>query len=110
MNIDSSMRFGMTDWNEIEAEKHSGSTGYAFWKVKQLGDIRIRLVEYSPGYKADHWCDKGHIIYCVKGEMITELKDGSKHVLKAGMAYHVGDNADSHCSSTVDGVTIFIVD
>ncbi len=75
-----------------------------------MGDIRLRLVEYSPGYKADHWCDKGHIIFCVKGEMTTELKDGSKHVLKEGMVNHVGDNADSHRSFTQSGVTLFIVD
>ena len=110
MNIDRGIRFGSINWDEVVPERHEGITGYALWKVRQVGGIRLRLVEYSPGYEADHWCDKGHIIYCVKGEMTTELKDGSRHVLKEGMVYHVGDNADSHRSFTDKGVTLFIVD
>ncbi len=110
MNIDPSIRFGSIDWDEVAPERHEGIKGYALWKVRQVGEIRLRLVEYSPGYEADHWCDKGHIIYCVRGEMTAELRDGSRHVLKEGMVYHVGDNADSHRSFTDQGVTLFIVD
>ncbi len=110
MKIDSSIRFNTIDWDEIEPESHNGTSGFALWKVKKIGEIRIRRVEYSPGYFADHWCEKGHIIYCVKGEMVTELKDGSKHILKEGTVYYVGDKSDAHRSSTKNGVTLFIVD
>jgi hypothetical protein len=40
-----------------------------------MGEIRVRKVEYSAGYKADHWCKKGHIILCTEGEMETELDE-----------------------------------
>jgi hypothetical protein len=110
MKLDSSIRFNTIDWDEIEAERHTGTSGFALWKIMKIGEIRIRRVEYYPGYSADHWCEKGHIIYCVKGEMVTELKDGQKHMLNEGMVYYVGDKADAHRSSTKNGVTLFIVD
>jgi hypothetical protein len=110
VEIDSSIRFGLVNWDEVPAERHEGETGFALWKIKKIGEIRIRKVEYSPDYFADHWCDKGHIIYCIEGEMTTELKDGSKHILKEGMVYHVGDNADSHRSYTKNGVELLIID
>jgi len=102
--------FTLINWEEVEAEEHKGITGYAFWKIKKFGDIRVRMVEYSPDYLADHWCDKGHFIYCVEGEMISELKDGRKLLLQKGMTYHVGDNSESHRSYTEKGVKLFIVD
>ncbi len=110
MNIDSHIPFTVTDWNSVAPEKHVGEKGVAIWKVLNFGNIRIRVVEYSPGYVADHWCDKGHIIYCVEGEMTTELKDGQMFVLKKGMSYQVGDNPNSHRTRTETGVTLFIVD
>ncbi len=110
MEIDSSIRFNLINWDEIESERHDGTTGFALWQVKKIGEIRIRKVQYSPGYFADHWCEKGHIIFCIKGEMVTELKDGLKNILKEGMVYFVGDRSDSHRSSTQNGVTLFIVD
>ena len=102
--------FETIDWSTIEKVKHTGITGYALWQTIMMGDIRIRLVEYSAGYFADHWCSKGHIIYCINGEMETELKDGRKYTLKQGMTYHVGDNSDDHRSSSVNGCKLFIVD
>lgn len=110
MTIDSHIPFTLTDWDRIPAERHDGEKGFALRKTEHFGSIRVRLVEYSPGYRADHWCDKGHIIFCVDGEMTTELKDGRTFILKKGMTYRVGDNSDSHRSSTEDGVTLFIVD
>ncbi|MFM8914255.1 MAG: DHCW motif cupin fold protein, partial [Flammeovirgaceae bacterium] len=76
----------------------------------QFGPMRVRMVEYSKNYSADHWCHKGHIIYCIEGEMTTELEDGRKFTLKKGMSYQVGDDAEAHRSSTKDGVILFIVD
>lgn len=102
--------FQTLGWNDIPAEEHKGTTGRALWKIFNMGDIRIRMVEYSAGYFADHWCSKGHIIYCITGEMITELEDGREFILAQGMTYHVGDASDAHRSRSVNGCTLFIVD
>lgn len=109
MNINN-FPFTQINWQNIEAEEHKGSTGFASWKTVMLGEIRIRLVEYSMDYLADHWCSKGHIIYCIDGEMTTELKDGTKTTLRKGMSYIVGDNSGSHKTFTDKGVRLFIVD
>ena len=82
----------------------------AYWQVHNVNEIRVRMVEYSPGYFADHWCSKGHILYCVKGEMNTELKDGRIFRLEEGMCYFVGDNNEAHRSSTEKGCVLFMVD
>lgn len=102
--------FGTTDWSAIERTEHSGETGAAYWKTQNFGGIRVRLVEYTPGYLADHWCVKGHILFCLEGELHTELEDGREFVLKPGMSYQVADNAEPHRSSTAAGATLFIVD
>jgi len=102
--------FTQIDWHTIEAEERPGTVGSSFCKTKYLGDIRIRMVEYSWGYLADHWCDKGHIIYCIDGEMTTELKDGRKLIVRKGMSYIVGDDSDSHRTFTDKGARLFIVD
>lgn len=82
----------------------------ATWQTQMMNDIRVRMVEYSPGYKADHWCSKGHIILCTEGEMDTELDDGRILTLSKGMTYFVGDKCEAHRSSTVTGCKLFIVD
>ncbi len=110
MKIDRSLKFGISDWNAIPDEKREGTTGHAIWKVQRFGDVRIRMVEYSENYLADHWCDKGHFIFCIDGTMTTELKDGRKFELKKGMSYQVGDDSESHRSSSKNGVKLFIVD
>lgn len=102
--------FSTTDWSTVEETVHIGTVGKAIWKTTYINEIRVRLVKYTAGYIADHWCSKGHIIFCVEGEMVTELEDGSKHHLKKGMMYTVGDNADAHKSSSICGCTLFIVD
>ncbi|UZE26857.1 DHCW motif cupin fold protein [Pseudomonas asplenii] len=102
--------FGTTDWSKIEATVHPGETGTAYWRTCQFGAIRVRQVEYSPGYLADHWCRKGHILLCLEGQLETELEDGREFTLTAGMSYQVADNAEAHRSSTSTGATLFIVD
>ncbi|MBK8608735.1 MAG: DHCW motif cupin fold protein [Chitinophagaceae bacterium] len=102
--------FQTIDWSVIEEEEHPGSTGTAYWRIFHMGDIRIRMVEYSANYEADHWCSKGHIIYCISGEMITLLEDGRVLSLTAGMTWHVGDNSDAHRSKSKDGCRLFIID
>jgi mannose-6-phosphate isomerase class I len=102
--------FGTTDWSKVERTEHQGESGTASWRIRSFGDIRVRMVEYSPGYVADHWCEKGHILFCVDGEMSTELKDGRTFTLTPGMSYQVADQAEPHRSSTTRGATLFIVD
>src|SRR5579862_1295092 len=110
MKIDSAIKFGLTDWTEVAEQKHPGVTGVATWRVKQFGDVRVRMVEYSANYLADHWCNKGHIILCLEGAMTTELQDVRKFELCQGMSYQVGDESESHRSYTERGVKLFIVD
>lgn len=98
------------DWSVIPKVEHKGGTGSAFWQTIEFGGLRVRIVEYSPGYLADHWCRKGHIVHCLKGEFISELQDGSKSVLSEGMTYVVSDDLSSHRSSTKDGVKVMIID
>jgi hypothetical protein len=102
--------FGITDWRHIDPTEHAGETGVARWRTQQFGTVRVRLVEYSAGYRADHWCQKGHILLCVAGELETELADGRLFRLAAGMSYQVEDNAEPHHSRTATGATVFIVD
>ena len=102
--------FGTTDWSEIERTEHKGETGASYWRTRQFGDIRVRMVEYSPGYLANHWCTKGHILLCLEGELQTELADGRKFVLSPGVSYQVADGAEPHRSYTATGAKLFIVD
>jgi hypothetical protein len=102
--------FTTINWKKIEKVKHAGETGFALWQTIMMNDIRIRMVEYSAGYVADHWCNKGHVIFCIKGKMRTELKDGSIMKMKKGMSYHVGDDSMAHRTSSKKGCKLFIVD
>jgi len=98
------------DWTSIPRTEHKGETGIAYWQTLQLPGLRIRVVEYSPGYLADHWCQKGHIVHCLEGEFVNEQQDGEKSVLSKGMTYVVSDDLSSHRSRTEQGATLLIVD
>ena len=103
--------FTVTDWSKIEPTRHPGVTGEALWRTFTVGDLRVRMVEYSAGYLADHWCDRGHVLYVLEGELVSELKDGRKFTLSAGMSYQVSDFGDAaHRSFPATGVKLFIVD
>lgn len=102
--------FGVTDWDSVERTTHRGGQGLATWRTRQFGAVRVRMVEYSPGYRADHWCSKGHILLCLAGELKTDLADGRRFTLRPGMSYQVADGAESHRSRTATGATLFIVD
>lgn len=102
--------FTTTDWSQIEASEHPGTSGTAYWRTRQFGAIRVRMVDYSPGYLADHWCHKGHILLCLDGKLHTELDDGRTFTLRPGMSYQVADHAEAHRSSTPGGARLFIVD
>lgn len=98
------------DWSAVTREEHKGTTGTSFWKTVQLPGLRIRMVECSSGYLADHWCQKGHIVHCVDGEFVNEQENGELTVMRKGMTYVVSDNASSHRSRTEHGATLLIVD
>jgi hypothetical protein len=102
--------FHTTTWADVQATTKPGLTGTVTSRVRTFGDLRVRMVEYSAGYSADHWCEKGHILLCVAGELETELDDGRKFHLKPGMSYQVADGAEPHRSSTATGAMLFIVD
>jgi hypothetical protein len=106
----SDIPFGTTDWASVEPTEHKGVSGMAYWRTQHFGSIRVRTVEYTAGYFADHWCVKGHILLCMEGELHTELEDGRKFVLRPGMSYQVADNAEPHRSWTEVGAKLFVVD
>lgn len=105
------MPFTVTDWSTVSPEVHPGESGCATWRSFMADDLRVRLVEYSPGYVADHWCDRGHVLFVIEGELVSELRDGRQFTLHAGMSYQVADFGDAaHRSSTISGAKLFIVD
>lgn len=103
--------FTVTDWSSLSPTVHPGETGQALWRTFSIGDLRVRLVEYTAGYLADHWCDRGHVLYVLEGELDTELRDGRKFKLMPGTSYQVSNHGDAaHRSSTRTGAKLFIVD
>lgn len=102
--------FQTIDWNTIEKVEYKGETGVAFWQTVQFAGLRLRLVEYTKGYLADHWCQKGHIIYCLEGAFTTELSTGEQFNLNQGGTYVVSDELSSHRSITQNGVKLLIID
>jgi hypothetical protein len=109
MNM-SDIAFHTTEWVSVEPTAHQGETGMAYWRTREVGGIRVRMVEYTPGYLANHWCSKGHILLCLEGELHTELADGREFVLTPGTSYQVADGAEPHRSRTTTGAKLFIVD
>lgn len=107
---DKGIPFQVIDWSKIANIEYKGEIGSAFWKTLQLDELRIRVVEYTPGYLADHWCKKGHIVHCLEGEVISEMESGETTLLKKGMTYVVSDNLSSHRSKTISGAKLLIID
>lgn len=106
----SNISFQSIDWSSIEKVEYKGETGVAFWQTVQYPGLRIRIVEYSNGYLADHWCQKGHIVHCLEGEFISELSTGEKIKLSSGQTYVVSDELSSHRSVAENGVKLLIID
>ena len=102
--------FQTIDWTSVPKMEYKGETGIAYWQTLQLPGLRIRIVEYTPGYLADHWCQKGHIVHCLEGEFVSELENGEAFSLSKGMTYVVSDDASSHRSVSKDGVKLLIID
>ena len=106
----SNIPFQVIDWNKIPKEEHIGETGTSFWQTLQYDGLRVRIVEYSAGYLADHWCKKGHLVHCLEGEVLSEQENGVKHLLKTGMTYIVSDDLSSHRSVAKEKVKLLIID
>ncbi|HMI06121.1 MAG TPA: DHCW motif cupin fold protein [Flavobacterium sp.] len=102
--------FQTINWDHLPQTEHKGDSGTSLWKTVQFDGLRIRQVVYSKGYFANHWCRKGHIVYCLEGEFTSELDNGESFLLTKGMTYVVSDDLSSHRSSTETGVTLLIVD
>jgi hypothetical protein len=110
MTTDNNIPFQIIDWTTIPKVEYKGETGTAIWQTVQFPGLRIRIVEYSKGYLADHWCQKGHIVHCLEGEFISELQSGDKSIIKKGMTYVVSDDLSSHRSFSKNGVKVMIID
>lgn len=106
----SGIPFKHINWEQIDKTEHKGESGTSFWQTLQYQNLRVRIVEYSAGYMADHWCQKGHIVFCLEGEFDSELETGEKVVLKQGMSYIVSDNLSSHRSVSKTGCKLLVVD
>ena len=102
--------FQTIDWSGISKTAYPGETGTSYWQTLQFPGLRIRIVAYSPGYLADHWCRKGHIVHCLEGELISEMESGETFHLLPGMTYVVSDELSSHRSKTTTTVKLLIID
>jgi quercetin dioxygenase-like cupin family protein len=103
--------FQVADWNKVPKVEHPGVSGTSFWRTLEMGNIRVRFVEYSAGYRSDHWCERGHVLLVLEGELTIELKDGREFRLVRGMSFQAADDASNpHLPLTKNGATVFIVD
>jgi len=105
------VKFRVTDWSLVPAVEHKGEAGTSFWRTFGEGNIRVRMVEYSIGFKSDHWCERGHVLLVLEGELFLKLKDGQEYKLLPGMSFQVADDlANPHFVYTEKGAKVFIVD
>jgi quercetin dioxygenase-like cupin family protein len=103
--------FTVTDFQSIAPVEHEGETGTSFWRVFESGNVRARVVDYSAGYRSDHWCPRGHVFYVLEGEFGVVLKDGRNFRLGPGMSFAAGDDeANPHLGYSEKGARVFIVD
>jgi quercetin dioxygenase-like cupin family protein len=102
--------FSTTEFASLERTEHKGETGTSFWQTRMFGDIRVRVIEYSPGYLTGYWCTKGHVFYCLEGDLEVELRDGRRFQLRPGMSFQVADDAEPHRNRSVEGARFFVVD
>ena len=103
--------FDVTDWSAVAPEEHKGETGTSYWRVYSQGNVRARIVDYSPGFRSDHWCGRGHVLLVLEGRLSIELEDGSVHDLGPGMSFQAGDDESKrHLAHTAEGAKVFLVD
>jgi quercetin dioxygenase-like cupin family protein len=69
------------------------------------------MIEYSSGFRSDHYCERGHVLLVLQGELCIRLKNGSEHRLVTGMSIQVADDTiNPHLASTETGAKVFVVD
>jgi quercetin dioxygenase-like cupin family protein len=102
--------FTLINWEQKPVDECPGDTGRASIRMVEANDVRIRTVEYTPGYSANHWCDRGHVVFVIEGNCTVELQNGRSFLLTAGMSFCVGDGIDLHRAVTETGCKVFIVD
>lgn len=102
--------FATTDWTHVPESVHPGESAPAYWRTVEVGNVRMRMVRYPPGYRANHWCSRGHVLLVLEGELFTELQGGLTYRLTPGMSYHVSSDVAPHRSFTDTGASLFIVD
>jgi len=103
--------FRLTDWSKVPTIEYKGETGTSYWQVFEEGNIRVRIVEYSPGFRSDHWCPKGHILLVLEGDLTIELKNGQVYRMPPGTSFQASnDDANPHMAYTDKGAKVFIVD
>jgi len=102
--------FATVDWSTVERTEHKGETGTSYWRTRTFGDVRVRIMEYSADYRTGYWCDKGHVFFCLEGELEVELEDGRKFLLTPGKSFQVADGVDRHRNYSRDGARFFVVD
>lgn len=98
------------NWELSQAEKSLGTSGFVFSKSVDLGTIRMRQLSFSENYEADHWCEKGHIIHVLAGELIIEYQDGSQVTIPTGQSLILGDSISLHKAKTESESTVLIID
>ncbi len=106
----SEIPFQSIDWSVIPKVIYPGEKGTATWQTIQFEGLRVRIVEYTAGYLADHWCRKGHIVHCLEGEFVSEMETGESFTFTKGMTYVVSDELSSHRSVSEQGVKLLIID
>ena len=103
--------FAFTDWSTIESQEFKGEQATSYWRTFSSGDLRVRMVEYVPGFRSDHWCPRGHVLLVLEGELTIELKDGRVIKLPPCTSFQVGDDdSNPHLAYTEKGAKVFIVD
>lgn len=103
--------FRTIDWTAVPRVEHKGETGTSFWRTVETGNLRVRIVEYSPGFRSDHYCSRGHVVFVLEGEHRIRLKDGKEYIIKQGMSYQTADNErNPHQACSITGGRALIVD
>jgi len=100
----------VTRLGEAPRTAETGEIGRSLAQTFELSGLRLRLVEYEAGYVADHWCDRGHVLHVVDGELTLELRDGRSMALRKGDCFVSDQDDASHRIRTAAGGTAFIVD
>ena len=107
----SDVPFSVTEWEGVGQTEHKGIKGTSLWKTFEEGNIRARIVEYSPGFVSDHYCERGHVVLVLKGSLLLTMKKGDRFIIEEGCSFQLSDDASKpHSVSSEHGAKVFIVD